>query len=769
MRPPLAFAALMLVGAAVLLAQNEETEPTTPVSRIVRVLRVPDGTPVEGASVEAWGAPGGTVVRRTGADGTARFGGVPRNDVVFVARLPGFRCGWHEPGRWWWSVPEEDGDPDGDGVTRMTLALVPGTVVEGRVQTKKGRPIEGAVIEARVVAHATDLWTLRGAPLWTATTDEEGRFRTSEHWPKLDGEDHKLVSAIVTARGPGWIHEKTEVWPGDAGKQEPLTFRLLPAGEIHGVVTGGDAKPAAGALVLAYPPDFWAFAPDERNDRDTSETHPREMHVRADERGGYSLSEAFPGVKYRIFAEVEAPEPDREYGAVVARSAVSEGTGVGAAGEKVALDLRVRRLGSLTVRFAPDAGVSAKGSHIELLPPRDARPWVYEDEEDGVVTVAEADPGEWTIEADAYGWLPHRSAVTLGEGEAKTVVIRLDRGAAVEGLVVDDAGKPVPDARVYAYSVDPENPERHLDGREEARTGEDGRFRLAGLRPGPTDLSVGHERLRSDGHVRVDAPATDVVLVLHALASLRFKLRLAPGAEAPKRVRVTITRLDGPNKGTQGQYVVSMKDDAYAVDDLLPGPVSFAVEAKGYAPFVTRLTIEPGAVNEPEPFEPSEGITLRGRVVDGAGKGIRGARILAWGNEENAVVTDEDGAFAIPHMAPGRVDLSVTAEGMAEVQLTPRIADAMPPLTITVRPGGLVRGTIRDEEGRELASLDIFPAAAKDDNVSRWRVEVRDGAFSVRLPAGKYRCAYRLAGAKRGPAVFEVREGGEVVLDLVYP
>jgi len=772
MRPSLAFAALMLFGAAVLLAQEVAPEPTPTISRIVRVVRASDETPVEGARVEAWGGPRGTIVKHTGADGTVRFDGVPREDIVFVARLSGFLCGWHEPGRWWWTVPEEDRDPDGDGVTRMKLGLVTGTIVEGRVLTKKGLPIEGAVVEAHEDAHATDQWILQGAPLWTAATDEKGRFRTSEHWPKLDGKDHKLVSAVVTARGSGWIHEKTEIWPGDAGKQPSLTFRLLPAGEIHGVVTGADDKPAAGALVHAYPPDFWAFAPKLRTRRDTARTHPREMHVRTDARGVYSLPEAFPGVKYHLFAEVTASDPDHGIGSeeVVARSAVTGGIGIGAAGEEVALDLRVRRLGSLAVRFAPDAGGGAESSHIELVPPRDARPWVYDDEEDGVVTVARADAGEWTIEADASGWLPHRSVVTLAEGEAKTVEVRLVRGAAVEGIVVDDAGDPVPDATLYAYSVDPENPARYLDGYEEGRTGRDGRFRLEGLRPGPTDVSVGHERLQSEGYARVEAPATDVHLVLHAPGSLRFRLRLASDAAAPKRVRVTVTRLDGPYEGTQQQDVVSRRDGAYALDDLMPGPVAFAVEARGYAPFVTRLTIRPGVVNEPDPFVLSEGVILRGRVLDGSGKGVAGARILAWGNEENAVVTDEDGAFAIPHMAPGRVDLSVKAKGMAEVLLTPLVADAAPPLTITVRPGGLVRGTVRDEEGREPpGSLDFFPAAAKDDAVSRWRVEVRDGAFAIRLPAGRYRCACRRASAKRGPVVFEVEEGGEVVLSLVYP
>ena len=61
----------------------------------------------------------------------------------------------------------------------------------------------------------------------------------------------------------------------------------------------------------------------------------------------------------------------------------------------------------------------------------------------------------------------------------------------------------------------------------------------------------------SEGYVRVEAPTTDLHLVLHAPGSLRFRLRLASdAAAAPKHVRVTVTRLDGPYQGTQRQDVV---------------------------------------------------------------------------------------------------------------------------------------------------------------------------------------------------------------------
>jgi len=45
---------------------------------------------------------------------------------------------------------------------------------------------------------------------------------------------------------------------------------------------------------------------------------------------------------------------------------------------------------------------------------------------------------------------------------------------------------------------------------------------------------------------------------------------------------------------------------------------------------------------------------------------------------------------------------------------------------------------------------------------------VVDGAFSIALPPGRYRCSFRRADAEHGPTIFDVVEGGEVVLELAF-
>ncbi len=704
-------------------------------SRIVEVVLADGEAPVAGVVVEAWGAPGGTVRRETGADGTVRFERMPRTGVVFVARKAGCRCGWHQPGAWSWAPDPEDDDPDGDGVTRLRLVLEAGSALRGRVISKDGgAPLAGARVEAREAAHATDVSILEGAPLWTATTDADGRFETTEHWPPAP-EAGDLVSAVIVARAEGRISAAKEVWPGDAAPRAPLIFELATAATIRGVVTRPGGEPSAHASVFASPVESGGDGGDLRSE--------------CDGEGRYSFPEAEPGLTYQVYAEEGAP--------VVARSRVATAVVDGAL---ASCDLRLLRVGSICVRVA----TAADSLQVEFVPPEGTRAWVDERErEDGSIVVEEADAGRWTVVIRAFGWLDRRVAVELAEGERKSVEILLERGACAEGVLLDDLGRPVANATLYAYTVDPADPEAWLDGYEQATSDVKGRFRLQGLPAGATDITVGEcEGLLSEAPTRVSAPVGNVRIVLHRPGGIRFRLRTPGGEAAPERVRATLTRLAGATQGSQWQEMVDADEGGFEILDQLPGLVALAVEARGYAPFVARVEIPAGGVQEPAPFALARGIALRGRVVDGSGNPVAGAAVMAWGNEETVVATGADGGFELPHLAPGGAEISVTADGMAQALLTTSVAADARPLHIVVTPGGLVRGTIRASDDG-WASLDFFPADAPDDNVTRWRAEVTDGAFAIRLPPGRYRCTLPRPDGARGPTLFDVREGAEIV------
>ena len=96
-------------------------------------------------------------------------------------------------------------------------------------------------------------------------------------------------------------------------------------------------------------------------------------------------------------------------------------------------------------------------------------------------------PGEYKLQIE-----PDKDYSPVGQPlkpDEKPILIRLERGLVVEGVVLDDAtGRPVPDARVSTYVNFQTDSNRsvytEITARAEAPTDAQGRFRFSNLRPG---------------------------------------------------------------------------------------------------------------------------------------------------------------------------------------------------------------------------------------------------------------------------------------------
>jgi RNA polymerase sigma factor (sigma-70 family) len=95
------------------------------------------------------------------------------------------------------------------------------------------------------------------------------------------------------------------------------------------------------------------------------------------------------------------------------------------------------------------------------------------------------------------------------------------------------------------------------------------------------------------------------------------------------------------------------------------------------------------------------GATLRGRVLDEEGKCVTGARIehSPGSSESIAVETDSQGWFAIPGLPSGDFDFIVTAPGFAQSYFQADLNEEMEPLQIRLKPGGILRLLLVDENG----------------------------------------------------------------------
>lgn len=130
-------------------------------------------------------------------------------------------------------------------------------------------------------------------------------------------------------------------------------------------------------------------------------------------------------------------------------------------------------------------------------------------------------PGRLEVLARAPRAAGAMEAVVLGAGESRRVDVRLGRGAALEGIVRDPSGAPLPDVLVVAHGPS----QRHWAA---ARTAGDGRFRLGGLDPRRVAVEFEHERFELR-ELAVRDPALPLRVTLQPLPLLRGVLCRADG------------------------------------------------------------------------------------------------------------------------------------------------------------------------------------------------------------------------------------------------
>ena len=769
-RDAIAATAAALALAALAAAGDDEERPSSPLARVVHVVRAEDEKPIAGATVEAVGLPGGTLTKTTDADGVAKFPDMPRRGVTFVARLAGRFPAWYDPGGFSWAPPPEDDDPDGDGVTSIALGLTKGTEFSGRVVAKDdGAPIAGATVAAvQETGGVTDVFELRAAPTWTAVTDAEGRFRTASHFPS--GFPDRLIRARVTARAPGWISEHVDVKPGG---EKSADFRLLRAARLRGVVTGIDGKPAAGVLVHACPTGFGLFDDgppgNQRTDRDE---HPRVLEARTDAQGRYAMDELHPGVKFFVYVErCERTDGDFDFGDVLERSAVAADVGTAAAGEETVADLKLRVLASLVVRATTEGGV-AKDVTVDLTGPPHSYPSIDSEAIEGGRKYVRLDPGTYALRVGAPGCVAVERKVEVPEGKTIELTIPLAKGITIDGVVVDDLGAPAADVNVYAHPTTPQGAARTYRDDKSARTDASGAFRLSGLRPGLVDVSAADQRYVFETDVRVTAPMSGLRLVVLRVPFISLRVDAPAGTTLPEKVRAIVTTRAGHYAGMRDGMDVPAADLPATLDRLRPGPVDVTVDIGSFAPATIHVELKPGETAPAGPFAFEPGVTLAGRVVDASGRAVAGARVTPYENDARAATTAADGSFALPHLAAGATELCVVADGFPETRLVATAAEGGYAAVIVLRPGGVVRGIVKSRDGERPrpTRLCICDASAPDAYGPHWHGKIdEDPHFSLRLPAGKYRWVPTRYEFDRGAVVFEVKEGGTTDVAFELP
>jgi uncharacterized GH25 family protein len=185
-------------------------------------------------------------------------------------------------------------------------------------------------------------------------------------------------------------------------------------------------------------------------------------------------------------------------------------------------------------------------------------------------------------------------------------------------------------------------------------------------------------------------------------------------------------------------------DGKASVPGLMPGTYRVRAAAQGYATQTkSGVLLAPDAAPAPVRLVLGPGHRLEGTLTDEKGKPVGGANVIAalgesWsiGFDKWASQTSEKGAYSLDGLAAGRMTIYVERKGKPLLLVGNVGVPDTTRYDIRLRPGGTIRGTTVDEEGKPVAGAEVrmamqnswSPMAATTD---------KEGKFELAdVPAG---------------------------------
>ncbi len=594
----------------------------------------------------------------------------------------------------------------------------------------------------------------------TAATDGEGRFAIP--FPL-----RYAATLLVEADGFGrrWVEVREE--------ESAVDVRLRRGGSLRGRVLAPDGAPAAGARILVLPRDALRLAPERPLDglhRDAAELPEgwfesfedlgAALPARTDGEGRYRVDGLEEGVAYHAYAA-----------ATGCAASIPAADLVGSApGGILEREFRLREPAALALDLQAPAGFGDGGMEIEVE--NGGRRRTFRRDGPGVVLLEGLEPGAALVRIDGPSFVHAEVSADIAAGERAERVLVLDPGESLGGLVVDDTGAKLAEARVW---IRPEI-EREGGGWRDTRSATsapDGTFRVSGLPPGPWILSSRCEERTVEG-IPVPDAFTPLRVVLPRPARVSFRAILPEGSRGPGEGWVVCgaraTREDAPEAGPWD----------YASGELPPGPVRLLAWEPGFVPIVRDLDLRPGEARDLGDIVLERGGTIRGRVLDDRGDPVgRGTVAMIvdpetwYGNP--AASTAEDGSFVLTGIPEGAVRLRASAEGMETVEAEVAAGERDAVVLVSERLA-VLEFRVESPAGRPQANVKVTLRRADGTGRPECDTTGDDGSFG-----GRFRVPFRSLHAGTWSVLLERHgvfvEAGEVTLErgetrevrLVFP
>ncbi len=378
--------------------------------------------------------------------------------------------------------------------------------------------------------------------------------------------------------------------------------------------------------------------------------------------------------------------------------------------------------------------------------------------EDGSFLLDGIQPGKTTLEAYRDPFATAKIDLgTLVEGDQREdVEIVLSVGGRVTGKVVWPDGRPAADARIEV-ALDPASGRedgffRSSSSKSSCVAGPDGSFAIGDLGEKPIVLQV---RADPNGIARVAGVrpgTTDLLVELQPARQIRGRAVDDAGQPIPF-FRVTARLHDGTPDWTRdaGGITAPGQNGSFAIDGLHDGPWDVGAEATGCVKSATLRVLLPSDSEGIELVLP-RAVSVSGIVVDPSGTPVNDAkvtsrsrtdlRIAMSGRDHSDATTDAEGRFTLRELEPGSRTVSASAQGFAESE--PESVDLSPGATtgelrLRLRLGGRIAGVVVDESGKAIPGprITAFCFAAR---INKNATADADGRFEIPdLAPGTYR------------------------------
>ncbi len=413
-------------------------------------------------------------------------------------------------------------------------------------------------------------------------------------------------------------------------------------------------------------------------------------------------------------------------------------------------------------------GVLVVEAYVDLEPVGGGRSDSVWTDETGVFHLPDVGRGSYTAKASSKDAIAAAPVTVVHDGVHAVIglVLQVEPGGEISGIVVDTAGHPVPEARVNGGGVG-------------ETTDKDGRFVAKGLMPDKYDLSASTPTLGTANQVvqlgRGEHAEVRIVLTPSSLAGFVVDARGEPVEGA-----TVFARSETPDG-----YGYDRTDE-YGHFDLggLPPSAHYKISAQREDSNVEGPSLDVATGNRQIRLRVHDQAILTGRVL------LAGLPVPYYGYAltDDATdsytrptpVRDDDGRFTNKDATPGTVVVVIVGPGFARkvIDKVQIVAGQTTDLgDITVERGETIRGRVVDDRGAGIPGATVSIVGGSSFNATALHRMMQGEPFTTSDASGNYELVgvpssteartVKATHPTRGASQFTVLAVGQSVVDIV--